>query len=59
MDAVPEDEHTFYLMAGQLANDLNWLSNLLMFSINPVDGPAVRARVNRSSSMFLMRLLAG
>ena len=46
-------------MAGQLANDLNWLSNLLMFSINPVQGPPVRARVNRSLTMFLMRLLAG
>jgi hypothetical protein len=37
LDAVPEDERLFYLMAGQLANDLNWLSNILMFSINPVD----------------------
>jgi hypothetical protein len=59
LDAVPEDERIFYLMAGQLANDLNWLSNLMMFSINPVDGPPVRAHVNRSLTMFLMRLLAG
>jgi len=47
LDAVPEDERIFYLMAGQLTNDLNWLSNLLMFSINPVDGSPVRAHVNR------------
>jgi hypothetical protein len=59
LDAVPEDERLFYLMAGQLANDLNWLSNLLMFSINPVEGPPVRVQINRSLSMFLMRLLAG
>ena len=59
LDAVPEVERIFYLMAGQLTNDLNWLSNLLMFSINPVDGPPVRAHVNRSLTMFLMRLLAG
>jgi hypothetical protein len=59
LDAVPEDERIFYLMAGQLANDLNWLTKLMMFSINPVDGPPMRADVNRSLTMFLMRLLAG
>jgi hypothetical protein len=59
LDATPEDERIFYLMAGQLANDLNFLTKLLMFAINPVDGPPVRARVNTSLAMFQVRLLAG
>jgi hypothetical protein len=59
LDAVPEDERTFYLMAGQLANDLNFLTKFLMFAINPVDGPPVLARVNTSLAMFQVRLLAG
>jgi hypothetical protein len=59
LDTAPEDERIFYLMAGQLANDLNFLTKLLMFAINPVDGPPVRARVNTSLAMFQVRLLAG
>lgn len=59
LDAVPEDERTFHLMAGQLANDLNILTKLLTFAMNPIGGHEVLNRANTSIAMLMIKQLAG
>ena len=59
LDGVPEDERTLYLMAGQLANDLNILAKLLIYAMNPVGGDAVLNHANTAIAMFMIKQLAG
>ena len=59
LNKVPEDERTFHLMAGQLANDLNILSKLIIIFSNPVSGHEILRRANTTSAILLIKLLAG
>jgi hypothetical protein len=34
LDQIPHDERVFYLVAGQLSNDINILTKLLWFAFN-------------------------
>lgn len=59
LDAAPENERILYLMAGQLANDLNILSNLAIIVMNPVSGHEIFARARTATTMLFLKLLAG
>jgi hypothetical protein len=59
LNKVPEDERTFHLIAGQLANDLNILSKLIIILLNPVSGHEILRRANTTSAILLIKLLAG
>jgi len=60
LNTAPESERTLYLMAGQLANDLNILSKLLMYSTNEVKGGTeLFVRVNTAVAMLQVKQLAG
>jgi hypothetical protein len=60
LDKIPHDERVFYLMAGQLSNDLNILSKLVWFAFNQhmaTDGVVKEAAL--SQTLLLTKLLAG
>jgi hypothetical protein len=59
LDSIPEDERTFHVMAGQLANDLNILTKLMHMAMNPVAGHEVLTRANTTVAMLVIKLLAG
>jgi hypothetical protein len=58
LDQIPHDERVFYLMAGQLSNDINILTKLLWFAFNQhmkTEGVVKEA----SLSQTVVKLLAG
>jgi hypothetical protein len=59
LNKVPEDERTLHLMAGQLANDLNILSKLIIILLNPVSGHEIIRNANTTSATLLIKFLAG
>jgi hypothetical protein len=59
LNKVPEDERTFHLMAGQLANDLNILSKLIIMLLNHASEQELLRRANTTSAILLIKLLAG
>jgi hypothetical protein len=60
LDAAPEDERILHLMFGQLANDLNILTKILMYATNEFeDRTELSARANNAISILLIKQLAG
>jgi hypothetical protein len=60
LDQIPHDERVFYLMAGQLSNDVNILTKLVWFAFNQhmtTDGVVKEAAL--SQTLLLIKLLAG
>lgn len=58
LDAAPEDERTFHLMVGQLANDLNIMTKLLIYSMNPVSDE-LSTQASTAITMLMIKQLAG
>ncbi|HLY44870.1 MAG TPA: hypothetical protein VKQ73_04780 [Stellaceae bacterium] len=59
LDSAPEAERIFYLMIGQLGNDLNYLTKLTTILLNDASIGDVNRRANTSLTIYLVKTLAG
>jgi hypothetical protein len=62
LDQIPPDERLFYFMAGQLHNDINILTNLLIAAINElklVDKEPPKHSAAIAQVLLLLKLIAG
>jgi hypothetical protein len=60
LDKIPHDERVFYLMAGQLSNDINILTKLLWFAFNQhMKTEEVVKEASLSQTLLVVKLLAG
>jgi hypothetical protein len=61
LDKIPHDERIFYLMASQLANDLNVITKLLIFAANGVikSSDQVQHHVATTQVLFFVKMMAG
>ena len=58
LEAAPEDERLFHLMAGQLANELNILTKTILIAHNGVVGHEVQMRAHLAQTLYFVRVLA-
>jgi hypothetical protein len=58
LDRIPDDERTFYLMAGQLANDINILGRLLSFAASTPRPDTPRMWAGLTQMLLIAKLLA-
>jgi hypothetical protein len=60
LDNIPKQERTFYLMAGQLANDINILGKLLIFATTASKEPGEpRQWAGMTTAVLILEILAG
>jgi hypothetical protein len=62
LDLIPTDERLFYFMAGQILNDINILTKILIFAVNELtlsstEGPERSAA--KAQVVLILKLLAG
>ena len=58
LDKIPFDERAFYLMAGQLANDINIFGKLTIFSSNKPESNPLSQLASLTQTFLLIKLRA-
>jgi hypothetical protein len=61
LDQIPHDERIFYLMASQLANDLNIIAKLLIFASNGVmkSSDPIQHHLATTQALLFIKMMAG